>query len=170
MSLALSSIANLITYPTSPFQKDPFSVTYGAPLQLLLTTPYNYKFPAGESAADSSVTPAWRGATWHVALGQSFANDANINTIRESFAVASGAADILRLLTPTSGAYQNEADVFEPDPVDSFWGQANYNKLTTLKTQYDPTNLLTCWGCIGWNPSDPRYGCYPNLLGLLNKV
>jgi hypothetical protein len=122
--------------------------------------------PAGESFADSSVTPAWRNATWHVAVGENFANNANTTTIAKAFALANGAADILRVITPNSGAYQNEADVFEPDPIDSFWGQANYNKLKTIKKKIDPKNLLTCWGCIGWNPNDPRYSCYPSATGL----
>lgn len=71
------------------------------------------------------------------------------------------AMDLLRDLSPGSGAYQNEADVYEPNPVDSFWGQENYAKLVAMKKELDPENVLTCWGCVGWDRTDPRYGCYP---------
>jgi hypothetical protein len=70
---------------------------------------------------------------------------------------------VLRDAVGEPGAYQNEADIFEPDPVNSFWGQANYDKLMGMKKQLDPKNLLTCWGCIGWDKSDPRYACYPQI-------
>jgi hypothetical protein len=170
VATALSNISNNITYPTSPFQKDPLSPNYGAPLQILMTTPYNYNPPAGESFTDSSVTPAWRNATWHVCLSEYFSNEANITTIQTLLAAVSSEADILRKLTPDSGAYQNEADVFEPDPINSYWGRANYNKLKAIKKQVDPTNILTCWGCIGWNPNDPRYSCYPSIPGFTPKA
>lgn len=51
--------------------------------------------------------------------------------------------------------------MFEPDPATAFWGTDNYNRLLSLKQEIDPKNILTCWDCIGWDSSDPRYGCYP---------
>jgi hypothetical protein len=86
-----------------------------------------------------------------------------VATIIKSAEVANQAGNILRALAPASGAYQNEADVFEPDPIDSFWGSANYAKLLAYKKQIDPKNLFTCWGCIGWKGSDSRYSCYPQV-------
>lgn len=60
-------------------------------------------------------------------------------------------------------AYLNEADIFETDPVNTFWGAKNYERLVGIKKELDPGNLLTCWDCIGWDPTDERYGCYPSL-------
>jgi hypothetical protein len=69
--------------------------------------------------------------------------------------------NLLRQLTPDGGAYQNEADTFEPDPADSFWGIDNYNKLMALKQEMDPQNLLIGHQCISWDKTDTRFSCYP---------
>lgn len=42
----------------------------------------------------------------------------------DAFRNAHTAIETLRKLAPESGAYQNETDPFEPDPVQAFWGQA----------------------------------------------
>jgi len=159
---ALSNISELVIDPN---QGTGITEGNSAPLELLAVTPYSYQAPPGTSNTDSSVTPAWRSSTLHVIAGQAIPNGANVSMIQKAFSISHQAGNILRALAPNSGAYQNEADVFEPDPIDSFWGRPNYNKLKTIKASIDPKNILTCWGCIGWNPSDPRYGCYPQVNG-----
>ncbi|KAL4917613.1 hypothetical protein BDW62DRAFT_218097 [Aspergillus aurantiobrunneus] len=69
----------------------------------------------------------------------------------------------LRDLTPGGGAYQNEADPFEPDPTNSFWGRENYARLLQIKREVDPTNLLTVHNGVGWDETDGRYSCYPDI-------
>ncbi|KAK4504904.1 hypothetical protein PRZ48_002867 [Zasmidium cellare] len=128
-------------------------------LQILAVAPGNFQ-PDGTS----SVTPAWYKSGWHIIAGQGFPNNANYSTIQKAFQTVHESAQVLRDITPGSGAYQNEADVFEPEPEQSFWGWENYLRLRILKREVDPKNLLTCWGCIGWDRSDPRYGCYPSLV------
>jgi hypothetical protein len=71
--------------------------------------------------------------------------------------------DKMRAITPTGGAYQNEADLFEPDPVSAYWGQENYNRLLKLKRELDPDNMLSCFNCIGWERNDARHACYPDI-------
>lgn len=66
----------------------------------------------------------------------------------------------MRAITPTAGAYQNEGDVYEPDPVNSFWGKANYDRLLKIKQTLDPNNVMSCFNCIGWVKDDPRFKCY----------
>lgn len=150
MVIPTSSMTNLLA--------DPKSLTYGAPFQILVTAPSSYK-----SLNDSAVTPTWYSSAWHIALGQGLANDASASEISDAFQNAHDAAQILRDVAPNSGAYINEADVFEPQPEQTYWGSDNYARLLALKKKLDPTNLLTCWGCIGWDKTDPRYGCYPSL-------
>ncbi|KAI5367630.1 putative berberine/berberine, FAD-binding domain, PCMH-type, FAD-binding, type PCMH, subdomain 2 [Septoria linicola] len=136
------------------------SLTYGAPFQILVTAPSSY-----ETDGSSSVTPAWygpNGAAWHVCLGQGIANDADTATIQAAFRNANQATQVLRDAVGSPGAYQNEADTFEPEPEASYWGD-NYSRLLSIKKALDPKNLLTCWQCIGWDKSDPRYGCYPQI-------
>jgi FAD/FMN-containing dehydrogenase len=96
-------------------------------------------------------------------MGQAFDNDADASTIQAAFRNANRAAQVLRDVTPGSGAYQNEADVFEPQPEEAYWGKENYEKLLAIKKRVDPKNVLTCWGCIGWERSDDRYSCYPSI-------
>lgn len=85
-------------------------------------------------------------------------------SISKAFTAASTALDPLRKITPSSGAYQNEADIFEPDYATAFWGQQNYERLLKIKKEVDPDNILTCHQCIGWDGADARYGCYPTDL------
>lgn len=160
VAAAMEKALNMVV-PVNVDNLDPRALVYGPPFQILVTTPSSYT-----TDGTSSLIPAWygaNGAVWHVVLGKGFANDADPQTIQDAFRTAHDAAQVLRDVAPNSGAYQNEADVFEPEPVDTYWGAANYNRLLNLKKKLDPKNLLTCWGCIGWNKDDSRFGCYPSI-------
>ncbi|KAK7521616.1 isoamyl alcohol oxidase [Phyllosticta citriasiana] len=118
--------------------------------------------PGGRDS--SSVTPAWCNATWEVFVN-SVPNHANETTpldTRQASADAHEAAERLAALTPGSGVYQNEADTFQTDSEEAFWGRENYEKLYQIKRRVDPDNVLTCHQCIGWQPDDERYSCYPD--------
>ncbi|KAH7069699.1 hypothetical protein BKA63DRAFT_87927 [Paraphoma chrysanthemicola] len=54
----------------------------------------------------------------------------------------------LRKLSPNTGAYFNEADSYEPDWQQSFFGK-NYQRLLGIKRKYDPKNVLWCRRCVG---------------------
>lgn len=69
----------------------------------------------------------------------------------------------LRAITPDGGAYQNEADTYEPNHIHSFWGQDNYNRLLKIKKEVDPSNLITCHQCVGAESTDGRFACYPQI-------
>ncbi len=49
---------------------------------------------------------------------------------------------------PNAGAYANEADYFQKNWQQAFWG-ANYAKLLSIKQKYDPTGLFYCHHCVG---------------------
>ncbi|KAI0750023.1 hypothetical protein C8Q80DRAFT_1101175 [Daedaleopsis nitida] len=104
-------------------------------------TPYYYK---GDGL--SSVTPAWRNSLWHVPISAAWNFDTTKAEVQAIYASLSSAMDPLRAITPGSGAYQSEADVYEPDFEASFWG-SNYDKLVAIKRKYDPDHLLDCWKC-----------------------
>ncbi|KAI0708921.1 FAD-binding domain-containing protein [Cerioporus squamosus] len=125
-----------------------------APL-IFVVSPYYYK-----DDGLTSVTPAWRRSIWHIPLAGVW----NFNTTKqEKQSILQGlsdAIDPLRAITPGSGAYQNEADVHEPDHTYSFWGK-NYERLVEIKRKYDPHHLLDCWKCVdSRGPSDARFSCY----------
>ena len=54
-----------------------------------------------------------------------------------------------RAATPGAGAYFNEADYFEPDFQESFWGADNYRRLLEVKADWDPAGLFHCHNCVG---------------------
>ncbi|KAF1846543.1 uncharacterized protein K460DRAFT_417601 [Cucurbitaria berberidis CBS 394.84] len=62
----------------------------------------------------------------------------------------------LRQVTPTGGAYGNEADIGEPDWQNAFWGE-NYPRLLSIKQKYDPSMLFYVHhgvGTEGWRIED----------------
>jgi hypothetical protein len=97
-----------------------------------------------------------------------------VDTVKQAYSSLTANLGHLRAVTPVSntddengggygggGAYANEADVHEPDYISNFWGsQKNYDRLLSIKGQYDPQGLLDCWHCVGWKGVDhPQYSC-----------
>jgi len=58
------------------------------------------------------------------------------------------ATKVLREATPGAGTYLNEADYFEPDWQQEFWGPS-YERLSQIKRKYDPEDLFFCHHCVG---------------------
>ncbi|KAM3503622.1 hypothetical protein MY10362_004094 [Beauveria mimosiformis] len=137
------------------------------PMLICITAPSSYKLPLSDepgNIGESSTSPAWRSSLWHVMSIRNWDSAKNDpQFVRDQFDSVSKSINPLRDFTPEGGAYQNEADTFEPDPVAAFWGQEHYNRLLAIKKDIDPTNLLTCHQCIGWDATDPRFNCYPRL-------
>ncbi|CCO32287.1 hypothetical protein BN14_06343 [Rhizoctonia solani AG-1 IB] len=122
-------------------------------------TPFLYDVKKTQQG-ESSVTPAWRDAVWHALVDVEWPWDGSVSEAKATYEKASHAMDPLRKLTPGGGAYQNEADVYEPDFTQSFWG-SNYAKLLQAKNKYDPDGLLDCWHCVGWKGKKmPIASCY----------
>ncbi|KIY70304.1 FAD-binding domain-containing protein [Cylindrobasidium torrendii FP15055 ss-10] len=125
---------------------------------IFANTPYGYEQFDGVSP--SSVTPAWRTSIWDVTFGQVWDHTNSVEEHRSSYHGLSNSMNALRAITPGGGAYFNEADVYEPEWQDAFWGE-NYEKLLAIKQKYDPGHLLDCWRCVGWKgKDDSRYSCY----------
>ncbi|KAF7290557.1 FAD-binding domain-containing protein [Mycena indigotica] len=106
----------------------------------------------------TSVTPAWRHALYHVTSMGMWNWNATAAEIKGVYDRTSKLMDFVRKETPI-GAYLNEADVYEPDWEQSFWG-AHYTELLSIKMKYDPDRLLDCWQCVGWSSESDRYACY----------
>ncbi|CAE6439638.1 unnamed protein product [Rhizoctonia solani] len=122
-------------------------------------TPFLYDVKKTQQG-ESSVTPAWRDAVWHALVDVEWPWNGSTEQANATYEKAGYAMDPLRKLTPGGGAYQNEADVYEPDVTQSFWG-SNYGKLLTIKNKYDPDGLLDCWHCVGWKGKNtPIASCY----------
>ncbi|KAI0707570.1 FAD-binding domain-containing protein [Cerioporus squamosus] len=122
-------------------------------------TPWLYE----ETAGATSVTPAWRDAIWHLSIKWQFQYNDTLEERVAGYKTLSEHIQKFRDLTPGSGAYFNEGDVYEPDHEASYWGD-NYAKLLTVKQKYDPQGLLDCWQCVGWKgEDDDLYQCHIKL-------
>ncbi|OYN81262.1 FAD-dependent oxidoreductase [Mycolicibacterium sphagni] len=75
-------------------------------------------------------------------------HEPNLTQGRASAAKVDAAMKIIRAVTPTSGAYSNEADYFEPDWQTSFWGP-HYPRLLEVKRKYDPGNMFRVHHGVG---------------------
>ncbi|KAK0472774.1 FAD-binding domain-containing protein [Armillaria novae-zelandiae] len=123
---------------------------------IFAVAPYFYDGDDGET----SVNSAWRNSIWHVTSSELWSFNTTKQEQLSIYSSISKSMDVLRDFTPTSGAYLNEADVYEPNYEASFWG-AHYDRLVSIKKKYDPDHLLDCWRCVNWRGSkDPKYACY----------
>lgn len=84
-------------------------------------------------------------------------------SLKAKFQNVSQDMDFMRDITPHGGAYQNEGDTYEPEPINSFWGKANYLRLMQIKKRLDPDNLLSCFRCVGWDEDSKRHQCFPKI-------
>ncbi|KAL2800369.1 FAD-binding domain-containing protein [Aspergillus keveii] len=137
------------------------------PLQLNLVAPASYKLlesdkPGGPGA--SSITPVWRESLWHVIHTREWDGTTTSSpTVQRYWQATHDAMRPLREFTPDSGAYINEADTFEPNFEESFWGAENYARLMEIKRDIDLDNLLTVHQGVGYEEDDKRYQCYPDV-------
>ncbi|KAF9977529.1 hypothetical protein BGZ75_010284, partial [Mortierella antarctica] len=103
---------------------------------------------ANGSRIETSVHPAWRDALMNVMFVSNWEDDLSE---REQQVVAqklTSTIQILRDITPGSGAYFNEADPGEPDWQFNYFGD-NYPRLKKVKDLVDPKGLFLCNKCVG---------------------
>ncbi|KZT68409.1 isoamyl alcohol oxidase [Daedalea quercina L-15889] len=123
---------------------------------VVVGTPFLYNYTAGAT----SFTPAWYDSLWHLSVHGDWVWNSAAEYIADQYEVVTQHIQAFRDITPDSGAYFNEGDVYEPNHTDAYWG-SNYAKLLSVKQKYDPDGILDCWQCVGWKgPSDPLYECY----------
>ncbi len=68
-------------------------------------------------------------------------HEPDLDAARRDAEVTNRAIGIIRAATPGAGTYSNEADYFEPDWQQTFWGP-NYERLLAIKRKVDPDNLF----------------------------
>ena len=79
----------------------------GGVAAVYLTTPFSYPDPK----LQTSVTPLWRTAVWHVVTLIDWPWDGGVEGAKAAYAKASDAIKPLRDLTPGGGAYQVRSNV-----------------------------------------------------------
>lgn len=96
-----------------------------------------------------SLNPAWRHTLTHLIVVSPFYDNTPQHLINAIYMdITHKKTEALRRLEPESGAYFNEADSYEPEWQQAFWGEG-YEDLRLLKKEIDPQSLLWCRRCVG---------------------
>lgn len=97
----------------------------------------------------SSLNPAWRNTLTHLIVVSPFGDTASQALINYVYLdITRSKTEALRQLSPDTGAYFNEADSYEPEWQQAFWGE-RYWMLRGVKTRVDPKNVIWCRRCVG---------------------
>lgn len=96
---------------------------------------------AAAAPGANAVLPAWRDALFQLNFGYVPAADADWDTLSIGQAWVNEKQDQLRAITPGGGTYMNEATWDNINWKEDYIG-SNYDLLQTIKTLYDPYDLL----------------------------
>lgn len=124
---------------------------------------------ANAGRLDSALHPVWRRALLHFVIARGWAAETSVadqQALQRNLTHVE--VPILKSLDPSSGggAYLNEADAYEQDFQDSFWG-SNYPRLYELKQKWDPQNLFIVKSGVGSEDWDDE-GLCPKQGALVN--
>jgi hypothetical protein len=104
-----------------------------------------------KDAADpnSGVNPGWRTSYVHniVARGWAPGTSASVKAAIHAD-ITNVKTQAMKDIAPTTGCYMNEADRFDADYLEDYYG-ANVPKLQSLKAKYDSLTVFYCPTCIG---------------------
>lgn len=97
----------------------------------------------------SGVNPAWRRTYVHNIVARGWApgsSDATIQAVYDDITYKKTQA--MKDLAPNTGCYMNEADRFDPDYLQDFYGE-HKQKMSDIKRRRDPRSVFYCPTCIG---------------------
>ena len=97
----------------------------------------------------SGVNPAWRRTYVHNIAARGWASGTDqetIDAIRQDITKVKVRA--MKELAPDTGAYMNEADLFDEDFLEDFYGE-HLGRLEEVKKSYDPQDTFYCPTCVG---------------------
>ncbi|KAL0572749.1 hypothetical protein V5O48_009213 [Marasmius crinis-equi] len=123
----------------------------------VLLTELSMKLPnQAVGKSQRAVLPAWREAGRFAVISLPFSANQTREEVDLSLRRISESTSILRKISPGSGTYLNEADLFEPDFKDAFYG-SNYDRLLSIKDKWDPNQVLYGYTAVGgdrWSDND----------------
>lgn len=82
-------------------------------------------------------SPHWYNSLWHIILTGMWSGDTSAAEQQRITAGVHEAGEVLRAFNPDSGCYQNEVDVYQNNHIQDFWGQANYDRLSSIKKEVE---------------------------------
>ncbi|KAH7909424.1 hypothetical protein BJ138DRAFT_1155354 [Hygrophoropsis aurantiaca] len=104
------------------------------------------------------VNPAWRKAVLHITFGVGWDFGATAQAINAQIEILKAEEKKLHDLTPKSGAYFNEASLFEENWQYAFFG-THYPRLKAIKDKYDPHRLFIVAEGVGSEEWDSDLNC-----------
>jgi Berberine and berberine like len=114
---------------------------------------------AANADIDSALNPSWRLALGEVIIPLSWEDDTPPETQREMIeALTYVQMPQLEAVDPSMGAYTNEANAYEPEWQQVFWG-SNYGRLLEVKNKWDPRGFFRCNRCVGSERWDASGNC-----------
>lgn len=131
--------------------------------QILQTPPNLYPYQPGST----SVHPAWRDSFWMVGTSLQYAWNASDAERKANATLLQQVSKDALAAAPDGANYPNEADPWLPEWQTAFWG-ANYPRLLQIKKRYDPSGLIGCWKCVGFEDVEQKndFGCWQAFDGL----
>ena len=105
----------------------------------------------------SGVNPAWRKSYVHNIVARGWApgtDQATIDAIRKD--ITEVKVQAMKDLAPETGCYMNEADRYDPEFLEDFYG-GHLDRLEEVKRKYDPEGVFYCPTCVGserWREGD----------------
>ncbi|KAI0711902.1 FAD-binding domain-containing protein [Cerioporus squamosus] len=108
--------------------------------------------------SSTGLNPAWRKAVVHAVFGISWPDGTSAEDIQQLRGSLERRLARVRALAPDSGAYLNEASMFEPDAKHAFFG-GHYQELRAIKWKYDPTDLFVVTEGVGADEWDEQLRC-----------
>jgi FAD/FMN-containing dehydrogenase len=139
-------------WKTSKIRSQTFAAVQNAVENAVMINMYHQRPAEQENKDLNSVNPAFRDEESQMVIINSVAEETAAGWKGAVEKLTTQVMAPLREVTPTGGAYGNEADVAEPDWQQSFWG-ANYPRLQQIKKKYDPGMLFYVHhgvGTEGW--------------------
>ncbi|KAF9467719.1 hypothetical protein BDZ94DRAFT_980884 [Collybia nuda] len=146
--------------PREMFEDNPAKVANAI---LAVETGVSFLFVAGGTVSkvdpeSMGLNPAWRKALAHVILQVSWEEGQPISEIRKVEQQIRDGTMILDSVAPESGAYFNEASLYETNPQKTFFG-LHYDKLRSIKARYDPHDLFVVINGVGSEDWDKSLTC-----------
>ncbi|KAL6720635.1 hypothetical protein ACLMJK_002560 [Lecanora helva] len=115
----------------------------------------------------NSVNPIWRTSLFDAVVATPFSYMNPESNIAFADMTTHKFLPLLEALTPSGGAYLNEADFQQPDFQSTLYGP-NYQRLRSIKSRYDPDDMfyaVTAVGSEDWFEDQSRGGC--SIRGLI---
>ncbi|CAG8229306.1 unnamed protein product [Penicillium salamii] len=98
---------------------------------------------------NTAVHPSWRKTYMFAENFDVPSSDSGIKGVRQVRDYAtSKKLPAMKVAAPGTGTYLNEADPYDPDWKEDFYG-SRYNWLYSVKQKYDPDGVFWCYSCVG---------------------